>query len=33
MIADTLERAPGLNDSEALLAEIYRQRNAAGTPA
>src|ERR1700736_1356467 len=33
MIADTLERAPRIDDAEALLAEIYRQRNAAGTPA
>ena len=33
MIADTLERAPHINDAEALLAEIYHQRNAAGTPA
>jgi hypothetical protein len=29
MIAETLERAPQVRDSEALLAEIYRQRNAA----
>ena len=33
MIADTLERAPQIDDAEALLAEIYRQRNATGTPA
>jgi Holliday junction DNA helicase RuvA len=30
MIAQTLERAPQINDAEALLAEIYRQRHAAG---
>ncbi|HEY4442088.1 MAG TPA: Holliday junction branch migration protein RuvA [Candidatus Elarobacter sp.] len=29
MIAETLERAPYVRDSETLLAEIYRQRNAA----
>ncbi len=28
MIRSTLEAAPGINDSEALLAEIYRQRAA-----
>jgi Holliday junction DNA helicase RuvA len=28
MIRSTLEAAPGMNDSEALLAEIYRQRAA-----
>jgi Holliday junction DNA helicase RuvA len=33
MIAETLERAPQVGDAEALLAEIYRQRNAAKTPA
>jgi Holliday junction DNA helicase RuvA len=33
MIAETLERAPQVADAEALLAEIYRQRNTAGTPA
>jgi Holliday junction DNA helicase RuvA len=33
MIAETLERAPQVHDAETLLAEIYRQRNAAGTPA
>jgi len=33
MIAETLERAPHVNDAETLLAEIYRRRNAAGTPA
>ncbi|HXF34520.1 MAG TPA: Holliday junction branch migration protein RuvA, partial [Candidatus Acidoferrales bacterium] len=31
MIAQTLERAPRIDDAETLLAEIYRQR--AGTPA
>lgn len=30
MIADTLERAPQVNDAETLLAEIYRQRNTNG---
>ncbi len=29
MIAETLERAPQVDDAEALLAEIYRGRNAA----
>jgi Holliday junction DNA helicase RuvA len=29
MIAETLERAPHVNDAETLLAEIYRQRHAA----
>jgi Holliday junction DNA helicase RuvA len=29
MIAETLERAPQINDAEALLAEIYRHRNTA----
>jgi Holliday junction DNA helicase RuvA len=33
MIAETLERAPDVRDAETLLSEIYRQRNAAGTPA
>jgi Holliday junction DNA helicase RuvA len=33
MIAQTLERAPRISDAEALLAEIYRGRNAAGAPA
>jgi hypothetical protein len=33
MIAETLDRAPQVADAEALLAEIYRQRNAAKTPA
>ncbi|HEY0393342.1 MAG TPA: Holliday junction branch migration protein RuvA [Candidatus Elarobacter sp.] len=33
MIAETLERAPEVADAEALLAEIYRQRNTAGSPA
>jgi Holliday junction DNA helicase RuvA len=33
MIAETLERAPHVSDAETLLAEIYRRRNAAGTPA
>jgi holliday junction DNA helicase RuvA len=33
MIAETLERAPHVGDAETLLAEIYRRRNAAGTPA
>jgi hypothetical protein len=31
MIAQTLERAPRIDDAETLLAEIYRQR--AGMPA
>jgi Holliday junction DNA helicase RuvA len=30
MIAETLERAPHVNDAETLLAEIYRGRTAAG---
>jgi Holliday junction DNA helicase RuvA len=30
MIAETLERAPQVADAETLLAEIYRQRHAAG---
>jgi holliday junction DNA helicase RuvA len=33
MIAETLERAPQVADAETLLAEIYRQRNAAKAPA
>ena len=33
MIAQTLERAPDVRDSETLLAEIYRQRHAAGATA
>jgi len=33
MIAETLERAPQIADAEALLAEIYRRRNAAGVGA
>ncbi len=33
MIAETLERAPHVADAETLLAEIYRQRNAASVPA
>ena len=33
MIAETLDRAPHINDAEELLAEIYRHRNTAGTPA
>lgn len=33
MIAETLERAPQIDDAEALLAEIYRRRNAAGVGA
>jgi len=33
MIADTLQRAPHVADAETLLAEIYRQRNAASVPA
>jgi Holliday junction DNA helicase RuvA len=36
MIAETLERAPNVNDAETLLAEIYRRRNEAaqtGAPA
>ena len=33
MIAQTLERAPQVNDAETLLAEIYRQRNAGTVPA
>jgi Holliday junction DNA helicase RuvA len=33
MIAQTLERAPSITDAEALLAEIYRQRHAAGVGA
>jgi len=33
MIAETLERAPHVDDAETLLAEIYRRRNAAGTRA
>jgi holliday junction DNA helicase RuvA len=33
MIAETLERAPQIDDAEALLAEIYRRRSAAGVGA
>jgi Holliday junction DNA helicase RuvA len=33
MIAETLERAPSIDDAETLLAEIYRGRSAAGAPA
>jgi Holliday junction DNA helicase RuvA len=33
MIAETLERAPGVADAETLLAEIYRRRTAAGAGA
>ncbi|HTW83493.1 MAG TPA: Holliday junction branch migration protein RuvA [Candidatus Sulfotelmatobacter sp.] len=33
MIAQTLERAPQIADAETLLAEIYRQRHAAGITA
>ena len=33
MIAETLERAPQVNDAETLLAEIYRQRHTNGAPA
>jgi Holliday junction DNA helicase RuvA len=33
MIAETLERAPQVDDAETLLAEIYRRRNAAGVGA
>ena len=33
MIAETLERAPQIDDAETLLAEIYRRRNAAGVGA
>jgi Holliday junction DNA helicase RuvA len=33
MIAQTLERAPAISDAETLLAEIYRQRHAAGVGA
>ena len=33
MIAQTLERAPQIDDAETLLAEIYRRRNAAGVGA
>ena len=33
MIAETLERAPQIDDAETLLAEIYRHRNAAGARA
>jgi Holliday junction DNA helicase RuvA len=33
MIAQTLERAPSIADAETLLAEIYRQRHAAGVGA
>lgn len=32
MIAETLARAPQVNDAETLLAEIYRQRHSDGAP-